>query len=121
MKTLESQLQQSCIRIFRIRWRKYENRLFAIPNGGKRNPITAHFLKMEGVMAGVPDLFLSIPKGSYGGLFIEMKAATGNLTPYQQAFIKEHEGDYKCVVCRSVNQFLEAVEAYLNEPEIKRA
>lgn len=55
--------------------------LFAIPNGGKRDGITASRLKAEGVKSGVPDLMLPVPsaaaKGlsgvSYSGLFIELK------------------------------------------------
>lgn len=47
--------------------------LFAIPNGGLRDKITAARLKAEGVKAGVPDVMLPWPRGSYAGLFIEMK------------------------------------------------
>ena len=45
----------------------------AIPNGGKRDAITANNLKLEGVKAGVPDTFLPVPRQGYHGLFIEMK------------------------------------------------
>lgn len=34
--------------------------LFAIPNGGERNPVVAARLKAEGVKAGVPDLMLPV-------------------------------------------------------------
>lgn len=37
------------------------DRCFAIPNGGKRDPITAARLKAEGVKAGVPDTFYPVP------------------------------------------------------------
>lgn len=47
--------------------------MFAIPNGGLRDKITAGNLKREGVKAGVPDIFLPIPRGGYHGLFVEMK------------------------------------------------
>lgn len=42
--------------------------IFAIPNGGQRNIITAKKLKAEGVVSGVPDLF--IPEWN---LWVEMK------------------------------------------------
>ena len=32
--------------------------IFAIPNGGKRDIVTAKKLQMEGVTPGVPDLFI---------------------------------------------------------------
>lgn len=56
--------------------------MFAIPNGGLRDKITAGRLKAEGVKSGVPDIMLPVP--SFGwrdfgnevvahGLFIELK------------------------------------------------
>lgn len=47
--------------------------MFAIPNGGKRDKITAGKLKAEGVKAGVPDICLPVVRGGYGALYIELK------------------------------------------------
>lgn len=47
--------------------------MFAIPNGGKRDKITAAHLKAEGVKAGTPDVCLPVPRGAWHGLFIELK------------------------------------------------
>lgn len=47
--------------------------LFAIPNGGKRNPREAARLKAQGVKSGVPDVYLPLPSGRFHGLFIELK------------------------------------------------
>ena len=49
--------------------------MFHIPNGGSRNKLEASNLKKQGVKAGVPDLFLPVGRGSYHGLFIELKSA----------------------------------------------
>lgn len=46
---------------------------FAVPNGGKRDIVTARNLKLEGVKPGVPDIFCDIPRGGYHGLRIELK------------------------------------------------
>lgn len=66
-----------------VQWfrRKYPRvRIFAIPNGGYRSRATAAKLKAEGVMRGIPDLF--VPEWS---LWIEMKRIKGGrLSPEQR-------------------------------------
>lgn len=47
--------------------------LFAIPNGGDRNPSVAASLKAEGVRSGVPDLCWPVPRGVFAGLYVELK------------------------------------------------
>lgn len=115
MKTIESNLQINCVNVFRMQYPHLRKRLFAIPNGGKRSVITAAIMKKEGVLAGALDIFLAVPRYPYAGLFIEMKTDKGKLTDNQVAFIKEVEADYKCVVCRSVEQFLQEVKDYLHQ------
>lgn len=69
---------------FRAQYPKLASLLFAIPNGGQRNPATAAILKAEGLVAGIPDLFLAIPSGAFHGLFIEMKTPNGVLSQAQK-------------------------------------
>jgi len=57
--------------------------IFAIPNGGKRDIVTAKKLQMEGVTPGVPDLF--VPAWS---LWIEMKKPGGRLSEAQKNMIE---------------------------------
>lgn len=70
-----------------VQWfkRKYSPvRIFAIPNGGYRSKVTAGRLKAEGVMRGVPDLY--IPEWH---LWIEMKRIKGGrLAPEQRDWKK---------------------------------
>ena len=61
--------------------------IFAIPNGGKRDIVTAKKLQMEGVVPGVPDLF--VPAWS---LWIEMKKPGGRLSEAQKDMIEYLEG-----------------------------
>ena len=64
-----------------VQWfrQTYSVLIFAIPNGGQRSLATASRLKVEGVVAGIPDLF--VPEWS---LWIEMKRVKGGrLSPAQ--------------------------------------
>ena len=53
--------------------------IFAIPNGGHRSIITAKRLKDEGVLPGVPDLYIPAWK-----IWVEMKRATGGRLSKEQ-------------------------------------
>lgn len=77
-----------------IRWAQFESGrhpelslLFHVPNGGKRSKVEAARFKAMGVQAGVPDLFLPVPRGAYHGLFIEMKAPKGRTSNAQNTWI----------------------------------
>jgi len=62
--------------------------IFAIPNGEKRAITVAKRLKAEGVVRGIPDLF--IPQFN---LWVEMKRISGGrLSPEQRAMIQYLEG-----------------------------
>ena len=88
--------------------------LFHIPNGGKRNIVTAKRLKAEGVKAGVPDLFLPVPRGGFHGLFIEMKAGKTKTTKKQDAWITDlRQQGYKAVVCYGCEQAMKEIKEYL--------
>lgn len=62
--------------------------LYAIPNGGTRNKIEAVNLKRQGVVPGVPDLCLAVPKGKYHDLYIEMKVHPNKTTAMQERWLK---------------------------------
>ena len=62
--------QVGFVRWFRTKWPRVL--IFAIPNGGKRSITTAKLLVKEGVVAGVPDLFIPA-----WGIWVEMKRQKG--------------------------------------------
>ena len=119
MKSKEDQLQSECVRWFRYQYPNIV--IFAIPNGGIRNPIEAAKLKATGTLAGVADLFVmwggNIPNNAtdiYLGLFIEMKVGKNQQTPAQKEFeIKAKESGYAYHICRSFDEFKTVVEDYL--------
>ena len=90
--------------------------LFAIPNGGYRNPREAIRLKREGVRAGVPDLMLAIPKDPYHGLFIEMKRTDGGvISPAQKnmhALLQTY--GYRVEVCNGADAAYAILTKYIN-------
>jgi hypothetical protein len=102
-------------------WRKNHEKygfpeftLFAIPNGGIRDPITASRLKSEGVRRGVLDLMLVVPSNGYHGLFIEMKAGYNKPTPEQTAFMEHLKGQgYHCAVHWNSASAVKEIEEYL--------
>ena len=88
--------------------------LYHTPNGEKRDKATAARLKRMGVLAGVPDLHLSVSRGAYSSLYIELKAEDGKLSPEQAEVIqrlRDENNDVK--VCRSTREAIEVIEEYL--------
>ena len=113
----EHRVQQACVRWFNLRYPRLRGRLFAVPNGGRRDAVTGARLKAEGVTPGVADLILLRSNRRYGALLVEMKTARGRQSPSQrrwQQLVSENE-EYRYVVCRSVDDFRREVEAYLSE------
>lgn len=94
-----------------------EQLLFAIPNGGDRNILVAAKLKAEGVRAGVPDLFLAVPRGRYHGLFVEMKKTKGGRIQANQKKMLEILGvyGYHSVVCHGFFEARKEIENYITE------
>lgn len=88
--------------------------MFAIPNGGLRNKITAANLKAEGVKAHVPDIFLPVARGSWHGLFIEMKKKGGSVDPGQKDWIEDvRKQGYGACVCVGWLEAVTVIVLYL--------
>lgn len=114
-KQSESQLQKSCVRWFRLTYPKLL--IFAIPNGGKRNIVTATIQKAEGVLPGVADLQVLFHDGK--SLFIEMKTKTGqtdNQKEFEQYCI---EHGHKYMICKTLDEFIFKVSVVVNYNHLK--
>ena len=114
--------------------------IFAIPNGGSRNKIEAANLKRDGVLAGVPDLFIargqlrddieirnndscghihmfneSGTSKVFLGLFIEMKSKKGRMSESQLNIIdKLRHQPYRVEVCCSADEAIKVIDEYLS-------
>ena len=88
--------------------------LFAIPNGGKRDPATAVRLQAEGVKPGVPDVCLPVARQGWHGLFIELKYGRNKPEPRQLEWLERlTEQGYLAIVCWGWQEAVEAVKEYL--------
>lgn len=115
-------------------------KMYAIPNGGKRDAATAAMLKAEGVRKGVPDTFLPVPvvvtpqnmtklfglfsdskltNNVLSGLYIEMKKPNeGKTSEEQRQRIQQLKDDgYACIVARHWTTAKDAIICYLNLKE----
>lgn len=91
------------------------SRLFAIPNGGRRDIRTAVNLKRTGVKRGAPDMCLPFPSHGCHGLWIELKADGGRVSPEQRDWIEWLSNhDYKAVVCVGADCAIDTLKKYLN-------
>jgi hypothetical protein len=91
--------QREVVKWFRQNWPGVV--IFAIPNGGLRNPAAALRLKVEGVLPGVPDLF--VPEWR---LWIEMKRAKGGITSKEQRemLLYLRRVGYDAIVCAGADE-----------------
>ena len=96
-----------------LRW------LFHIPNGGKRSKREAARFRAAGVRAGISDLFLPCPRGSYHGLWIEMKALDGRPSLEQKVFIRDMKAaGYAALICYGAEEAEAVISRYLSGAEL---
>ncbi len=88
--------------------------IFAIPNGEKRSISVAKRLKAEGVVRGIPDLY--IPEWN---LWVEMKRVTGGrLSPDQKEMISYLERiGHKVIVGKGAGDASKQVLEYLKSTQ----
>ena len=89
--------------------------MYHIPNGGRRDAITGARLKAEGVVAGVPDIFLAVPRQGFHGLYVELKRQKGGSLESSQEHIiaRLRQAGYRVEVCMGWWEAREAIENYL--------
>ena len=122
----ESKIQQSFVTLIReivvnrfpeLRW------LHSIPNGlHLPNKVSAARAKREGLLAGIPDIFLPLPRDNYHGLYLEFKKGKNPQSEAQKRFqCYCVEQGYEYHVVRSVQTALQVTEAYCALPRPVRA
>mgnify|MGYP003428651309 FL=1 len=82
-------------------------------NGVKMTKAQAGRAIAQGMLSGVPDLFLPVPKNGYHGLFIEMKYGSNKVTESQEKFLQNAANvGYAVSVCYSANEAIKRIEDY---------
>lgn len=108
---LEDEIQHKCYlwfnNTFCLKNKSFRYLIFAVPNGGHRHILEAMKFKNTGVLAGVSDLIVVLPRNV---LFIEMKAENGRLSDSQKDFKERVEAlGFKYFVCWSESDFRKVI------------
>ena len=106
----EHEEQREVVRWFRQTWQGVL--IHAIPNGGARSKATAGRLKAEGVVSGVPDLFVPAWR-----LWVEMKRTKGgSLSPEQKDIIRQLESvGYWVIVGKGADDAKRQISAFFDQ------
>lgn len=111
--------EQQCL----FRWAAYQSGrfpelalLYHVPNGGSRKKAEAGRFRAEGVKAGVPDLCLPVARGSFHGLYIELKRQKGSKTSDdQKRWLSELEKQgYFTALCKGWEAAAKVITEYLS-------
>lgn len=115
---IEGTEQAELIARFRAKYPVLGELLIHIPNGGSRkNAYEGWRLKVQGVRAGVSDLFLPIARNGFHGLWLEFKAAPPNnapISPGQKEWLALMQAQgYAAHLCLGVDAAMKVLDDYL--------
>jgi len=90
--------------------------IYSSQNGIPSSAIAKKMAKLNGLVVGVCDVFVSIPNSKYHGLYIEFKTKTGILSQQQKIFMHlvKLQG-YDAVVMRESETAFNYLIKYLGE------
>ena len=90
--------------------------IMAVFEGVKLSKTQAGIAKAQGMLSGVPDLFLPLPRGKYHGLYIEMKHGSNTLTENQKKFLQNAANvGFAVSVCYSAQEAIKRIEDYYKD------
>jgi len=112
----ESQIQTCFFQWLALQDKALFDLTFSVPNSGLRSKVEGARQVAMGLKAGVPDIFMAVPTRAHPGLFIELKYGSNKPTEKQLKVMKSlSDAGYKCVVCYSFEEAVEAVKDYLKD------
>ena len=114
----EGRIQSSCVSWFWNTYPQYRELYFCVPNENARedsNASTGAIRRSMGVVKGVSDTILFLPRGGCHALCIEFKTEVGRQSDAQKAWqFKVEQQGYRYVVVRSLEEFKKLIVEYLN-------
>jgi len=115
MNTPEHNIQVAYFDLIRLYENKHPTlkRIYAIPNAGKRSKFQGEWLKDEGLLPGVWDVFISVAMDFSSGMYIEFKVKPNKLTESQINFRELNKGQYAFKVCYDAEEAFKATTQYL--------
>ena len=88
--------------------------MFHVTNEGKRSKANGAALRRGGLKKGVPDIWLTVPKGEYHGLVIELKADRNRVTEDQQEWLeRQAKYGWRSFACWGFEAAAKVVAEYL--------
>ncbi len=110
----EHDIQVSLMQWLKLKHPYAESLTYATPNAAKRTPRQGAYMKAEGLKAGVPDICMALPKGEYGGLYIELKKEGGRATVAQNEWLDRlSNAGNKAVLCVGFTEAANTIDEYL--------
>ena len=110
----EEKLQTEIIKYIKLQYPKI--RYCASLGGIYTGPRQAAKAKRTGYSRGFPDLQITEARGSYFGLFIELKTLRGQPTLVQKEWIKDLKmRGYAAYICKGIDETMETIDAYMGK------
>lgn len=114
----EGKIQASCVAWMHNTYPEYRWLYFAVQNENSRadsNASTGAIRRAVGVVSGVSDTILLVPRGKWNGLCVEFKTEIGRQSPAQVEWQHKVEAQgYRYEVVRSLEEFKKLIVEYLN-------
>lgn len=117
---LEALEQIAAMDWFRLQYPYLTHLMMHIPNERKCSKWYGSILRKMGVISGASDLFFAYPRGTYHGMFLEVKTLKGKLTPNQQRFLEDmHAQRYFATCEKGLEAIIARIKWYIELPTFK--
>lgn len=122
-----SEYNQQCTTVewYKWQWPKLADCIMAIPNGAHlagdslQRAKKMHRMKKEGFKNGVSDLMIAVPRGTYHGLWVEMKdigKTASSVTDDQMKHLQlMRKMGYRAEWCAGADAAMQVIAEYMNQ------